>query len=803
MVDLDKLNAAGITPERLKEFFAPKAGLGDAAKAVMNRVRSRIQDGRTRNYQEYHVYHAVDRLIETPFRQASLALIQSLADSKDEKATDKIAQDWGLTHLLSDQRDPKTGKPTGKKVVNVPSLIEIALPLASALSTIRAARLTNDRVQVPLLKYSPHFSTPMNRRRCELITSMVELDAYSFGYRNTLRQTIKKTCDYGAQLLFIKEEWWHDKQPGKDNGAREIIREGLRFHLPHPALTYCDQEYPTASLNNDTGSRFCGYWGLTSFNSLAADPLLWNKDVIKAGASDWRSGHPGFYSSILNGCTLSPPYGTPAYTTLVKELTGANQQPYFTSTIGDNGLFLNQHFEKLNPKSDGIGDYDGWVWFRFVVANDDTPLWVAPLPGPPATYWGYDSDDSRSLNPSVVQQGAPYEFWISNLLTQFLLSVKQNLSNLTFYNEDFVTQDHIKQVESYGEKYYRKLNFAPMSGKYLQRLRSGSGSIQDAFYSAQFPRHDVNGIPPAINMVLNLMERMLGISAQESGAQGTHQQSAEEMRVLSQSSGSRLQYTGLGIDDGVAAWKKQLYAYRMAYGSSKAVGYISAEGTSKEELVKLGFTVDEEGGEKFKVNIEKTALELDHFVSVRDGIDRPNDAQTAQQMIQLLAPFAPRLAQAMQPEDIAKLFNGVLEQFGLPRDWRIKGDLSKQGPLASEEWVVQQITGLAKQVQEGMQNNSEAMMQNVLGATKRLAGEIGQIGQGMGQVMQVHEAQGVQISNLTKILTAAQAIANQHGTEPLNTGGIPGGGFPPTPLAVQPAADSGLGFPDQGMAAPA
>jgi hypothetical protein len=414
----------------------------------------------------------------------------------------------------------------------------------------------------------------------------------------------------------------------------------------------------------------------------------------------------------------------------------------------------------MNPKTEGLGDYDGEVWFRFLVANDCTPLWVAPLPGPPATYWGYDSDDSRMYDASVVQQAAPYEFWVGNLLTQQLLSIKANLANLTFYNEDFVTQEVVDALQNHGEKYYRRPNFFPLSGKYLQRLRSGSASMEDSFYSAKFPKSDTNTIPATISMILTLMERLLGISAQEAGAQASHQQSAEEMRVISSSTGSRIEYTNLGIDDGVTAWKRQLYDYQMAYGCESFYGYVTAEGTTEADLTRLGFTVVAKGDDKIKVKGNKTAIELDLFSSVRDGKNRVNPAEIGQQMVQLLAPFAPKLAMAMPPGDIAKMFNGVLNMFDLPRDWRIPTDLEDQGALASEEWVVQQITGLGQKIGQMIGQTNEQMMQNVLGASQKLAQDIAGLGQATGQIAERQQQQEVQIAGLAKILQTAQAIAD-------------------------------------------
>ncbi|MEG7744726.1 hypothetical protein U2242_15260, partial [Listeria monocytogenes] len=80
------------------------------------------------------------------------------------------------------------------------------------------------------------------------------------------------------------------------------------------------------------------------------------------------------------------------------------------------------------------------------------------------------------------------------------------------------------------------------------------------------------------------------------------------------------------------------------------------------------------------------------------------------QMVQLLAPLTPRLLEVVGGDEVVGLFNRVLDVFQLPRDWRIKASAQPvpqpgaegqpQEQPASQEWVVQQITGLAQQMSQ-------------------------------------------------------------------------------------------------------
>ena len=63
-------------------------------------------------------------------------------------------------------------------------------------------------------------------------------------------------------------------------------------------------------------------------------------------------------------------------------------------------MCLAQHFEKLS-KQEGICDFDGDVWVRFVATADDTVVFAEPLPHP-GVYGGINENDNRYANPSMA-----------------------------------------------------------------------------------------------------------------------------------------------------------------------------------------------------------------------------------------------------------------------------------------------------------------------------------------------------------------------------------------------------------------
>jgi hypothetical protein len=110
----------GVSPQTLRQSrtSAPE-------KRLVDRWRTRAQQGRDQNLENYKIYAAIDAAWDAGFRQTSqtlIGLIRDLAESSGDDPMTPIetARKWGLTHLIVDQKDPKTGKPTGRKMLSLP-----------------------------------------------------------------------------------------------------------------------------------------------------------------------------------------------------------------------------------------------------------------------------------------------------------------------------------------------------------------------------------------------------------------------------------------------------------------------------------------------------------------------------------------------------------------------------------------------------------------------------------------------------------------------------------------------------------
>ena len=779
MIDLRVLAKHGVTPEKLKALFTSEKP-SEKVEACIKRVSERSQDGLSNSFRNYKVFYAIDQAWDTPFLQTTATLVRVLADSDQTKEhTIKAIKDWGLTHLMTDEVDPKTNKPTGRKRLNSPVFTGVLVPLVRAYVTIRAATITNDRMLNPLFKYEPLKSTPTNRARCELVTDRIQTMSVQYGYADTMRQAILKQLIYGTQLQFIQEEW-HSEEQLNDSGDAYTVKEGLRYHLPHPTRAYVDGSYPLSSLNTDCGCEFAGYWRVRRFGDVRRNGKLWNTDKIAFSNSNLRRDQASFFNTVYGSCVLNYPQDLAAWSGLDRE---SNQQTrFYSSTFDDAAVTMTEHFEKLIPKEDGLGDYPYPVWFRFVLASEGTILYAAPLPDKPAMAWQYDPDESRSMNASLALETLPFQDEVSNLLTQTLISVRQNLTNITFVDDHVVEDDWLRLIENPGEAHYRKLNLVRINSR---RLQAGQNDIRNAFGSVRFPQLDVTATINAINVVLNILERVLVMSAQEAAAAASHELREVEAQQIARSTSTRLAYTSSMSDRAIDAWKQQLYAYMMAYGDEDVLLQFPADLVAGEEqLATLGFKIKDKSADrsgKHLVEGKKTALQLEYFASTRDGNQRTNNIAMANAMVQMLASV---LSNAMMQEAIGadqaiSLMNKILEQMGVPRDFILRSKLPEgAAPGQQQEQVKEQLLAMAEQFKQFTMQNSQAVLQKVdetvktIGATiQQLAQRTQQGEQAIGQLTQQNQENQLAIAKITEILQNSPQL---HDSTPIIAGAGPG-----------------------------
>jgi hypothetical protein len=776
MIDLDILKDHGYTQEAMKSAFTAKKP-SDKIRKLTNKIRNRIQEGVSRSLRDHKLYYSLDLAWNAPLRQISPTLLHSLMNKEsDDKSVASALESWGVSHLVEDHVSAK-GETT--KALNLPRFYQIFVPLVKAYVTIRWARIFNDRNLVPLFKFEPQKSTQENRVKGEVVTDRVQLISQQYDYPTVLSQSIFQMLHYGYCFQFPKESWHSEKQLERDSDGGEketYTKEGIRYHMPHPARTFWDVAHRPSSFNSDTGCKFCGYWAIQRYGDVKNNPHYYNTDKVSAGSIDWLTTNPNFGLYVNSGYSGTVKFVTKETGSLLMDREKEVQ--YYSSEHDDHSVLITEYFEKVNPKKAGLFDYDYDVWFRFCLAQDDTVVYAEPLPYCPAVYYGYDSNELQTINPSLSLEILPFQDHVGNMLTQYLLSIKQNLTNLTFVDEDQVGEETIDEINDAGQNMYSTLNFVGYSSR---KARVGQHDADKAFTSFKFPQQNTQEVMNGVRSILDILERVLVLSAQEVGAAASHEQTAEEVRSIASYTSNRLQFTSSAVDRAMYAWKNQIYNGLMAYGEAEFYAQLQTPVT-RERLETLGFTVeDADEGITSKPVVavrDKTAMALDSFTSVRDGMDRINNTSSANVMSQLFgaAMGNPMVAQVVGPEQAVGLLNQIFELAGVPRDFRLKMAKSVEEIQAAQEQQeggAQDVSGLQEQlmgqfqeaaqmlqqqVAEQLAQSSEAVRQQVLtevgGVTEQIAGQ----------------AQ----ANANQLLRQAQVIEQIAQT-------VGGGGAPPEP----------------------
>lgn len=790
MVDLDILEKHGLTPENLKKWFnidpmsLPSQGPGtpiavppdkevqdrqDRIAALMNRIRSRTQEGRDRNFKDYRTFHALDLAWDTPFRQISPTLMSQFLDSDpNEEAVQKQIESWGLTNMITEEIDKKSGKPTGKKALNLPVFFKVLVPLVAAYVKIRWAKICNDRRLLPTFKYAPIKSTAEIQVRCDAITDRIQLMSDQMGYYEVMKQSVLKMLHYSKCFQFIKEEWYCEYTrkiadeidvanfDGDANEAPYKVgdeikctdKEGFRYHNPHPTRTYYDIAHPPHTLNNDIGCEYTGYWHIVRYRDVNDNPRFWNKDRISLGASNVMTMNPTFFATVYSACTLTIPVLQPPKTPdgglaaagvgagtadsdREKEL--ANQ--FYGHDHMDQGVLVTEHFEKLIPKDNGMGDYDCPVWFRFVLAGDGcTILYAAPLACPPVVYYGYDEDASRTNNPSLSLEILPFQDQFSNVLTQIIETCKQNLANFALVDSDVLDPDVISTVKNIGQKLFQKLNIFEFSGKKVVR---GQQRLVDILHTYNLPKGNVSELINVLKTILDVLERVLVMSSHEVAQAASHEQTREEVKNIASSTSTRLLFTATPVDIARDAWKRQLYWGLMAYGDPYIYTHIPSETPlTKEQLTKFGFTFNEKDVEvsqdnyrRAKVHKDDTAIDIWYLTATRDGDDRVNDAQIAVAMAQFAQQLLmnPLTAQAVGADQFIEMANRIGQLAGLPRDFKIRNMTPQQSPEDARAAAQAQLKAVVDATLQQLLPIVAKQLEPLLQATKENSNDIAKL----------------------------------------------------------------------------
>lgn len=785
-----------LSPKHLKAAFdnislesRPKV------KKLVDNIRDTIRQGIERNRRDYRLFKAMDWAMDQPFYQISYTQLRGLISSQpDDKKVQETINSWGLTHLLADVMengrpccDPISGKP--KKSINLPFLTNVFVPIVMAYHTIRLAKLFNDRNLTPLYKYEPSQFTRENRFRCEVVTQVVQKQAAWFGYPADERQSISQMLQYGLCINFPREAWFVEKQEDED-GGETIVREGVRLDMPHPSRMYADQFHRLSSLNTNSGCEYLGHWMLERYRDIHEHPLYWNKDRIQMGAQNWFDLSGSDFLAQVYPCSMSfpgpagvnDPGGVAGVGALDRMSDGArcyNSGDFNTATL------TTRHFQKIVPKDHGLGTYAHPVWFRFIFASDNAVLWAEPLAYDRFPTYCYDADFNRSRFRSLTLEVMPFQDQIGNLLSQWGLAVRENLRNPVFVDKDKIPNGALIALENHGNKTYSGREYIPFSATENYRFKIDQ---REAFYTPNMTHHNTAEIQQLITGVLDMLDRIMQLSPQEIGQAASHEQTAEESKIIAGNMSTRVQFTGGFIDDAIYAKKVMLYDAMMAYADDEITAGVSSNFAATEAefnslLKKVGFEItdkskyDPQKPETLHmVKGSKKSLVIESFVSTREGADRIDSPAVADAMSKIFIAIAsnPVLIQSIGAVQLVELLNQIIIAAGLPKEFRLRG--TAVDPNAGQEEQANQLSealkGFAEQVKEAIAKSQQetlaaAGQQSAQIAQQTVEQAMGQVGQelmkqlaplaeAVQQANQVNEVQGQQLEQLAAAVVKVQ-----------------------------------------------
>lgn len=701
-----KLDSDGLKPllkyedlQKAKEERGEKDTPAKKRVRLMELLKGRVNDGRDKGLRNYRVWAAVDLAYDAPFYQETPTLLRHiLSTCSNEKEIYNAAKSWGFnpSMVLSKVANKETGKDELK--LNEPHFWGVIVPIMRSYMQTRLAKMFNDFNTNPLLQYEPSKKTELNRIRCEILTDVVNSLVVQCNTVETFRQMIFNKLMYATAFVFPLEPWYEETQEN-EAGEEYVVRRGIRHVVPHITRTFSDLQYPLATANTNTGCSYAGYWGITNYGSVTANSQYWNTEKIGFGKNWLDDKQPwANYFQTVYPCVQKFPVVDSSRSD--REDTAA----FYTSTEHDKAIFITHIFCKLVPKDWGLGDYKHEVWFKFTMAADDVIIWAEAYPYNPLVVDQYDADQNRARNTSLALETLPAQDLMTNMVNNLLLSIKRNLANIAFYDEDMISDPSvIENLRVRTNWQYTAINLVPFSS--MKDRFASNGNRTEAFKQLTFPHANTGEQMQALGTVINLWDRMLGISAQEIGAAASHQQGNKEIDLIASSSGNRVEYTKSFTANAKSALMVQEYEAVLCFYPDEIVSQVSTNVPDLEARLKeIGFKADEPTENKKTVSVSgtKTKLALEGFASTTKPTETATDVQAAQAGLNALTAILnnPRTGQIIEPKSAVDMTEQLAKLAGAPNDFNLKVDPDAM-EVQSVQRAMPQIVQAVEQELEG------------------------------------------------------------------------------------------------------
>lgn len=719
MQDIEVLNKHGLSPEKLKPILTEDpTTMPQPVKDLLQRHQDRINNGITRSIRDAHHYAAIDRITKVASKNIPYMLARSMVENgSKESDVIKWFQHMNVGNLIEPvlNADGTPVKDTSDNPVMQLSKNwdQVFIPFVGSYRNMRLAKLCNDRDTFPRYKFTPPRLTEDSLVQTEVLTSRIARMTADLGYSGDDRQAFRQMLDYGFALTFAREPWYKEEATVMDGGSEKkvVTREGVRWITPHPTRVFYDLSHPLRTINSDSGVSFMGYWDIVRYGDMKADPNYWNVDKVNYGSYGFLGSPAWTLYQQLYPCSLKFPSIQAQETAAGQDGNDRLAQSSRPYTANDYDAAVTQVviFDKIIPSQHGLGTYDQPVWMRFIYGDVGTIIYAEPFAYTPGYATEENMDDNDVLPSSLALELSPFQQQFRSFLLSHAKAVRKNLSRIAFYNTNIINPDALEKLRRRGESISDDLlTLIPFNKDKMSRT-FGETPSADAVEEVKFPYLPTTDVESHIRMLLNVVERMLGYTAQEVGASASHEQSATESNILSANASVRLEFTGAGVDAGINAKKRILVEAFAAYGTDEV--FVEVAGLNAERLAaleKIGFTVEEgtQGKSSAGFRGSKKKLRLDVFISERDGVKRLSDSKVGVAMLQMLgvAMGNPLIIQRVGIDQIITLLGYVFRMTGMPDDFRLRALPTPDGGGMPEDAekikgaIQQSVAGVADQI---------------------------------------------------------------------------------------------------------
>lgn len=715
MTDPAILKRFGCTPERLREIFttkncgeAPKDDATDAQKAAYAKqekdhkirrrfeeeIRSNVLEGVATNARNARPCQAVDMAWDAApiSRETVPLLLWAMGKINAPRLWDVLSEELGeataATFYTKVPTKDEMLKPT------IPRICDVKIDIVRSYITRRLASM--DALwanQWPLYRYEPRGTEAVAMLRADALTQRVDIMSDTYNYRHLGTQLRRDMLLYGQSIAFPRGAWdrqisWRFKptntgEPGEEVESY-ITREGLDFVNPHPSRVAYDLSAPLANINTDTGPKWIFYWDLTRYKSLYDDGAKYfNLDQIWF-SENWTqitAMYPEFFGYYFDPCVLAWPDINGTDPTLGNDRNA--RIGVYATQWRDKGVLVLPYFRKINPKVEGIGDYDAEVWVRLLVAGDNTVIGAEFLSSFPCAYGAINWNDNKVANQSMGMALLSYQDQASNIWSHALQQLRSSLVQLWLLDTDSLDQKIVDELDKNANNanWWVDAKVLKYSAKKLADL-----GIQDPTKAFAIVQNKVQGVLQdaflAMGQLLNTCDRLMILSPNELGQPNPREVAAREVQEIANSVQAITAFNNEGPREQVAALKEMIYESLICHASETVKVPIEGRYTL-ETIKKAGFTapdIDDEEQDNQVIPVKTRImgslrnLRYDYYFDSRDGAERPQNAKGAQVVQQLLASLLqiPGLAQSMGKKDIYDMANTIIRMSGAPVNFQLQ-----------------------------------------------------------------------------------------------------------------------------------